>query len=282
MESSEQYYKLESWPPEQDRSTIFRIATEAPLLQGTVITILMIGLSKEHPISSPDALELVDQLVKRAASLQVYQNFNSIKADKSLLFDVLLDSCAYHHPDKIELPLGYTPPQLAISNLYWKTWLIMLIYCAHIPSVFGTLACRKYPMLRIFIEMCITNNFSFPTFLEDLQLQSVEKQKILEFESYLAAASTKVTITEQTSLLLSQLMDMDPIGPPRRPPSSILEQLRVMNTNLRVGHLLCRSRDPDFLLDIIQRQGTSQSMPWLADLVNSSEGSLNHLPVQCL
>lgn len=282
MEPSEQYYKLESWPPEQDRITIFRIATEVPLLQGTVITILMIGLSKEHPLNSPDALELVDQLVKRAASLQVYQNFNTIKADKCELFEILLDSCAYHHPDKIELPLGYTPPQLAISNLYWKTWLIMLIYCAHIPLVFGTLACRKYPMLRIFIEMCITNNFSFPTFLEDLQLQSVEKQKILEFESYLAAASTKVTITEQTSLLLSQLMGMDPIGPPRRPPSSILEQLRVMNTNLRIGHLLCRSRDPDFLLDIIQRQGTSQSMPWLADLVNSSEGSLNHLPVQCL
>lgn len=187
---------------------------------------------------------------------------------------MLLSSSTYHHPDKIELPLGYTPPQLAISNSYWKTWFIMLIYCAHNPLIFGTLACRKYPTLRIFIEMCITNNFSFPTFMEDLQLQSHEKQKILEFECYLAAASTKATITEQSSLLLSQLMGMDPIGPPRRPPTSILDQLRIVNTNLRIGHLLCRSRDPDFLLDIIQRQGTSQSMPWLADLVNSSEGSL--------
>ncbi|XP_050534872.1 integrator complex subunit 1-like isoform X2 [Daktulosphaira vitifoliae] len=282
MESPDQYYKLESWPPEQDRSTIFRIATEVPLLQGIVITILKMGLSKEHHLNSPDALELVDQLVKRAASLQVYHTINPIQADNYELFDILLSTCAYHHPEKIELPAGYTPPQLAISNLYWKTWLIMLIYCSHIPSVFGNLACRTYPMLRIFIEMCITNNFSFPNFLEDLQMQSVEKQKILEFESYLAAASTKVTITEQNSLLLSQLMGMDPLGPPRRPPQSILDQLRVMNTNLRIGHLLCRSRDPDFLLDIIQRQGTSQSMPWLADLVNSSEGSLNHLPVQCL
>ena len=46
--------------------------------------------------------------------------------------------------------------------------------------------------------------------------------------------------------------------------------------------MLCRSRNPDFLLDIIQRQGTSQSMPWLAELVNSAEGSLDVLPVQCL
>ena len=42
------------------------------------------------------------------------------------------------------------------------------------------------------------------------------------------------------------------------------------------------SRDPDFLLDILQRQETNQAMPWLADLVESSEGSFSVLPVQCL
>ena len=33
-----------------------------------------------------------------------------------------------------------------------------------------------------------------------------------------------------------------------------------------------RSRQPDFLLDILQRQGTNQALPWLADLVESNEG----------
>ena len=56
----------------------------------------------------------------------------------------------------------------------------------------------------------------------------------------------------------------------------------VFFQNYKIGHLLCRSRNPDFLLDILQRQGTSQAMPWLADLVESSEGSFNVLPVQCL
>ncbi len=46
--------------------------------------------------------------------------------------------------------------------------------------------------------------------------------------------------------------------------------------------LFFRSRQPDFLLDILQRQGTNQAMPWLADLVESAEGSLSVLPVQCL
>ncbi len=42
------------------------------------------------------------------------------------------------------------------------------------------------------------------------QTSELEKQAILEFESYLAAASTKKTITVETSLLISQLTTMDP------------------------------------------------------------------------
>lgn len=138
-------------------------------------------------------------------------------------------------------------------------------------------------------------------------------------------------------------------GPPRRPPPQVQDQVKSLNQSLRLGHLLCRSRNPDFLLNIIQRQvksrrqqreqgaytscfiykendrgmcwqlqkwprmdelswkssslpyiiwnnywycyyimfsifwqASSQSMPWLADLVQSSEGSLDVLPVQCL
>lgn len=75
---------------------------------------------------------------------------------------------------------------------------------------------------------------------------------------------------------------MDPMGTQRRPPKAVLEQLHLLNTTHRLGHLLCRSRKPDLLLDIIQNQGTTQSMPWLSDLVQSSDGDFNHLPVQCL
>lgn len=69
---------------------------------------------------------------------------------------------------------------------------------------------------------------------------------------------------------------MDPSGTPRRPPQALLEQLRSLNESHRMGHRLCRCRNPDFLVDIIQRQGTSHSMPWLADLVESSEGALRY------
>lgn len=45
-------------------------------------------------------------------------------------------------------------------------------------------------------------------------------------------------------------------GPPRRPPPHILDQVKSLNQSLRLGHLLCRSRNPDFLLNIIQRQAS--------------------------
>ena len=107
---------------------------------------------------------------------------------------------------------------------------------------------------------------------QDVQVASQEKQRILEFESQLAAASSKQTITEQSSLLLSTITSMDPHGPLRRPPSAVLEQLKQINSLYKL----------DFLLDILQRQGTNQAMPWLADLVESSEGSFSVLPVLCL
>ena len=42
------------------------------------------------------------------------------------------------------------------------------------------------------------------------QTSELEKQAILEFEGYLAAATTKKTITVETSLLIPQLTTMDP------------------------------------------------------------------------
>lgn len=68
MEPADQYYKVDNWP-EQDRALFIRYATEVPLLQDTVLTILAIGLSKEYPLSCADALELVEQLIKRASAL---------------------------------------------------------------------------------------------------------------------------------------------------------------------------------------------------------------------
>lgn len=295
-EQPETYYKWDNWPPESDRNFFLRLCSEVPLLEDTLMRILVIGLSRDLPLGPADAMELADHLVKRAAAVQAdgMRNVEVLRIERIQLLDAVLNLCTYHHPENIQLPAGYQPPNLAISTLYWKAWPLLLVVAAFNPENIGLAAWDEYPTLKMLMEMVMTNNYSFPPCTvtdeetrteiinRELQISQREKQEILAFESHLAAASTKQTITESNSLLLSQLTSLDPQGPPRRPPPNAIEQVKSLNQSLRLGHLLCRSRSPDFLLNIIQRQASSQSMPWLADLVQSSEGSLDVLPVQCL
>ncbi|XP_066292608.1 integrator complex subunit 1-like [Branchiostoma lanceolatum] len=293
MESAESYYSKDNWPPEGERAYLLRLVSEVPVQEDTLMRLLVIGLSRDLPLSAVEALDLADQVVRRAASLHS-PDFDVLPVERIQLVDAVLNLCAYHHPENIQLPQGYEPPTLAISNLYWKGWMLLLTVSAFNPANIGHAAWEHYPQLKCFMEMVMTNDYDWPPgtlateekkaelINKELQICELEKQEILEFESHLAAASTKVSITEANSLLIAQLISMDPSGVARRPPPSILQQLRSLNKSLKLGHLLCRCRAPDFLLDIIQRQGTSQSMPWLAELVESSEGSMEVLPVQCL
>uniref|UniRef100_A0A8C1WSC8 Integrator complex subunit 1 n=1 Tax=Cyprinus carpio TaxID=7962 RepID=A0A8C1WSC8_CYPCA len=283
-EQPETYYKWDNWPPESDRNFFLRLCSEVPLLEDTLMRILVIGLSRDLPLGPADAMELADHLVKRAAGVQS-DDLEVLRVERIQLIDAVLNLCTYHHPENIQLPAGYQPPNLAISTLYWKAWLLLLVVAAFNPQKIDGydkvsvlhIVNYSYPPCTVADEETKTEMIN-----RELQISQKERQEILAFESHLAAASTKQTITENNSLLLSQLTCLEPKGPPRRPPPHVLDQLKSLNQSLRLGHLLCRSRNPDFLLNIIQRQASSQSMPWLADLVQSSEGSLDVLPVQCL
>uniref|UniRef100_A0A8C4MYX8 Integrator complex subunit 1 n=1 Tax=Equus asinus asinus TaxID=83772 RepID=A0A8C4MYX8_EQUAS len=291
-EQPETYYKWDNWPPESDRNFFLRLCSEVPILEDTLMRILVIGLSRELPLGPADAMELADHLVKRAAAVQA-DDVEVLKVERIQLIDAVLNLCTYHHPENIQLPrVGLGPGTLAAGK--WPGGVLCPSCQLLSPCSLGLAAWEEYPTLKMLMEMVMTNNYSYPpcTLTEEetrteminreLQIAQREKQEILAFEGHLAAASTKQTITESSSLLLSQLTSLDPQGPPRRPPPHILDQVKGLNQSLRLGHLLCRSRNPDFLLNIIQRQASSQSMPWLADLVQSSEGSLDVLPVQCL
>lgn len=155
LEQAEHYYKVDSWPGENERNLFLRLASEVPLLQATLLRVLLIGISKEHPINSTEIIEITDQLIKRAANLP-QDCAPPLVVDKVEIIDFFFNLCSYNYPENITLPLGYIPPKLAISNLYWKVWLILLILAAHNPLSFGSLAWNKYPTLRMFMEMCIT------------------------------------------------------------------------------------------------------------------------------
>lgn len=51
-------------------SFFLRLCSEVPILEDTLMRILVIGLSRELPLGPADAMELADHLVKRAAAVQ--------------------------------------------------------------------------------------------------------------------------------------------------------------------------------------------------------------------
>eukprot|EP00116_Pleurobrachia_bachei_P007085 sb/3467347/ len=209
-------------------------------------------------------------------------------------FDVIqmLLRLAEYKNTSAKFPDDYTPPHLVISSHYWRSWQILLVLAAFNPTTVGALAWEKHPTLRGLMEMVITNNYQFPpnsfnyqeTLLAEKQLITAEESDILVFEGHLAA-SRGVKISKMNSQLLNQLMvvrENNEGSPMRRPPQAVLEQIRLLAMELHLSHRLCKSREPDFLLDIIKQQGTSQSMSWLSELVKSSENSFELLPAPCL
>lgn len=155
LEQAEHYVKTDSWPGENERNLFLRLVSEVPLLSATLMRILLIGVSKEHPIGPNETIDMADQLIRRAANLSA-DSTPPLAMDKIEIIDFLFNMSSYNYPENIVLPLGYLPPKLAITTLYWKSWLILLILAAHNPTTFGSLAWNKYPILRMFMEMCIT------------------------------------------------------------------------------------------------------------------------------
>lgn len=52
-------------------------------------------------------------------------------------------------------------------------------------------------------------------------------------------------------------------GPPRQPPQSVIDHMKMLDKSLGLDYMFCKSRNPDFLLDIIHSQvGKSASHPF--------------------
>lgn len=205
MDPPDSYAKGDQWPPEPERMLMMNLVSEVPLLQDSIWTIILIGIGKEISFSIHEAVDMIDQIVRRACLLK-YSDYPPLAVTKLDIIDFLFSMAEYHHPENIHLPAGYEPPKLAISQIYWKVWIILLILSAHNTDSIGAFCYDQYPMLKMLMEMCITNQFSMMKPPEDeKQLEVNERNQIIQFEGYLAAATSKVVITEQNSLLISQV-----------------------------------------------------------------------------
>lgn len=159
LENPEQYSRHDQWPSEPERTTLLRLVTETPIHEDTLLRIILIGITKEIPFNVPDTFDIILLILKRASSMRLSINCPVVEASKLEIIDFVFSMSEYHHPENINLPSDYEPPKLAITVLYWKAWLILLIISAHNPSSFGAFCWSHYPTMKIIMEMCITNQF---------------------------------------------------------------------------------------------------------------------------
>ncbi|XP_045776448.1 integrator complex subunit 1 isoform X2 [Maniola jurtina] len=279
VEPAETYSKVDNWPPESERALTYRLCTETPLPHSTLIKLIFIGLSK-IPVSPTEVFELIEQLVRRACALPPEDQ--PLTVDKLDIAEHIFKLCQFHPPDNITLPASYQAPDLAITSLYWRGWMLLTMLAAHNPHGFAERAAAAYPTLRALIECCITSKPSIEwNGTAEGERAEAERAVVLQLETHLAAASNaKLPVTEHSSRLLAQLTTLEPLGPARRPPAAVLEALQTLSSQLRLGRLLCRQ--PALLLQLVERHGTRRAMPWLHQLLRHDRLELSVLPVQCL
>ena len=110
------------------------------------------------------------------------------------------------------------------------------------------------------MEMCVTQNFKYPPVTSQMKYPDYEKEvqkfkeqekiEVSKFEKELEGKNFNKMriILDPTTELFTEA------------PSYIIEQLQQLNKEFQLGKVLCGSRDPDFLVDIMKRQGPIPSL----------------------
>lgn len=260
VDKPEQHYTIEAWPSEQERGTLFRVVSEIPVLSETLHQVLL--LTKSLPESMYMLMLCVEENLLKTCALVHCKHIYSMRMNQCDAFvQLLFNICLYK---------AQSPPSLAVTVLYWRAWQCLLILAAVDPKQFGQSAWEHYPTLRVLMEMIMIEDYSFPpqsSVLDegsverfralDNQAMLLEREEILEFENSFTAQdpnSTAPRSTEANSKLIGQVMKFDPSGVARRPPLETLQSIKKLSAEYKLGQLLCKSRQPDFLLSLIHRQ----------------------------
>lgn len=92
-------------------SFFLRLCSEVPILEDTLMRILVIGLSRDLPLGPADAMELADHLVKRAAAVQA-----DGKTIQSFSQQVVPSVCVCLAPLRAEAAPTVFPESLCITQ----------------------------------------------------------------------------------------------------------------------------------------------------------------------
>ncbi len=177
------YYSIDNWPPEIERAAILRVVSEIPVTYDTLYQILLMADNGTSTGMALFMLEVEERLLKTQAHILYKENSCAFRIENiEQYLNALFRIALYKYPVEYEslLPRNFQPPKLVVNTLYWKIWQIILIICVLDPKEFGQYAWNSYPILKLFIEIVITEDYNFPPQTSLTSEMTVDKYRALE------------------------------------------------------------------------------------------------------
>eukprot|EP01119_Soliformovum_irregulare_P012513 TRINITY_DN3254_c0_g1_i1.p1 TRINITY_DN3254_c0_g1~~TRINITY_DN3254_c0_g1_i1.p1 ORF type:complete len:1741 (+),score=643.50 TRINITY_DN3254_c0_g1_i1:485-5707(+) len=286
MDPIQNYFPGENIGDSENR--MYQLLTSAiPVYEDTLTRIVIISLTKLS-LTSVEALEILDYLVQRAASIDPKKPVeNSLKIQNHQLVEAILQLSQYSVPPTINVPPEQIEnfPTFSVTEWMWKASVLLVVIVAFNPATIAPFV-SSIATLKPLLAMLITRNFNFPTYdtAEDLAFFQEERDQILAFETIIAQVARPteaVKIDETNSILLPLIMRYDTPGPVHPIPEPLLQKLKFLDQQFHLGHRLS-SQSPHLILSIMEERGPSSAMGWLGPIIQSEPEILESLPIICL
>ncbi|VIO88055.1 Uncharacterized protein BM_BM9787 [Brugia malayi] len=287
---AEYYASIDQWPIEADVMQYMRVISDVPISEQLLCTILEAGSDPSVPIDAADTIDIIENLTKRASLSSTLTGGSMVPISTSILLETVFRITEYKPPPTFNVQDEDLPP-LAVKTLYWKAWLISLIWTSLNTDTLVKEVYYKYPNLKLIMQIVLTWDYSFPPMAsmgdriyaeklieDDEKAAYEEKIAIKTLETRLAG----MEVSDSNSKLLHKLCNLDINGVCRRPPDNIMRDLEKLNEDLDLSRLLSECRDPDLLADIVRSQGSSKALPSIINLVESNSNAIAHLPLECI
>ena len=265
-------WSKEEWPNESERGNIQKILQQGTILENSILTLCTFPYKENMHVSPLTIITTLEKVFHNS----LISRYTLVCTNPEIFENILKLSLVTNELNSESKDMENF--EYCFADYYWRCWILLLILSMCNLQALGKGVFENYPTLKMLMEMCLTGDFKFPTTLGFSR--QTNEASILSRESILAKKEEEETLKrtfsdeEQHKLFIYNIH-----GPPRRPLTSTVENLTRLNNSFGLDKQIFQCRDPDFLLEIIECQGSAGSLKWLSDVLESDgEYSVNALP----
>lgn len=250
-----------------------------PTSEDIIMPLLKVQSNKPMMTSS-DIWDIIESLILRSMKFaQTYQKlYPPVDVTDTKFCSLIFNLSEFNMPSNGDEKLQVFANQLYYKKQLWRAHIVLVLCASLNSSTLGKFIWENIPSLRFLIQVIITQSWNnFDVFDEELENSESRQniQLILSFERM-------ITKTEDVDYSNSEfcpiLTVFNPQGPPIRPSTELISSLKQLSDEFDLPQMFSRSREPDFILSIMRRQGPTESLKWLSPLIDNDPNTLHMLP----